>query len=110
MVAAEEQAVRGTVRERRDQGLAWAAGAWAVAALEVGAEARAVPERARACGNPAEAVAVRAAGDWEPVVSGRALAEAAPERAAGQEAAEEQVLAQEELVAVPVGERELAVA
>jgi len=55
-------------------------------------------------------VAVRAAGDWEPVASGRALAEAAPERAAGQEAAEEQVLAQEELVAVPVGERELAVA
>jgi hypothetical protein len=87
-------------------------------------------------------VAVRAAGDWEPVASGRALAEAAPVRAAAEEqvvrvlavaervraaaeeqvvrvlavaeraraAAEEQVLAQEELVAVPVGERELAVA
>jgi len=46
-----------------------------------GAQAPAGPERAvaqaRVCGNPAEAVAVRAAGDWEPAASELALAVAA---------------------------------
>ncbi len=110
MVEAEEQVGRGTVRAGRGRALVWAAVAWAVAALAVGAEAPADPARAaaaeRACGNPAEAVGVRAAGDWELVVSELALAEAA--RAQARVAVEEQVLAQEELAAVQVGERESA--
>ena len=83
-VVAEEQVGRGTVRARKGRALAWAAEAWvevaqveveaeaAVAELvvvEVGAEAPADPARAVAaapiCGNPAEAVVVRAAGGWE---------------------------------------------
>ena len=78
-MVAEEQVGRGMARARKGRALAWAAEAWveveaAVAELvaaevEVGAEAPADPARAvaaaRTCGNPAEAVAVRAAGDWE---------------------------------------------
>ena len=82
---------QGTDRAGRDRVLAWAAGAWAVAALELGVEVPAGPERAvaqaRACGNPAEGVAVRAAGDWEPAASELALAVAGE-----QEAAEEQAV------------------
>lgn len=125
--------------------MAWAAVAWVVAALELGAEAPVDPARAaaaeRACGNPAEAVAVQAAGDWALAASGPALGVAARAREAGGQvvaeaqvvrvlavvsvgpglalavaararvrvAVEEQVLAQEELAAVQVGERELAV-
>src|SRR6266478_10172396 len=85
------------VRAGKDRVLAWAAGAWVVAAPAVGAEAPAGPARAVAadptCGNPAEAVAVRAAGEWELEASGLALAvagrarvvEAAQARAAVEE-------------------------
>src|SRR5467141_2075431 len=68
------------VRAGRDRALAWAVGAWVVAALAVGAEAPAqVVAADPTCGNPAEAVAVRAAGDWELEAPGLALAVAAHE-------------------------------
>lgn len=81
------------------------------------AQARAAAEREQARAavveqEVAEEQAVRgleleAAGDWEPVAPGLELAVAAREQA--RVAVEEQALAQEELVAVAVGERELAV-
>ena len=106
-MVAEEQAGRGTVRAGRDRALAWAAEAWVVAALVPGAEApaRAVPAE-RACGNPAEAVAVRAAGDWELEASGLALAVAG--RARVVEAAQAAVAAEQavrDLVAEAVAGR-----
>jgi hypothetical protein len=69
------------VRAGKGRALVWAAVAWVeveaaaaveelvAAEVEVGAEAPADPAlvvaAARTCGNPAEAVVVRAAGDWE---------------------------------------------
>ena len=89
-MAAEGQVDRGTVRERRDRALAWAAEAWVVVApaVERGAAALAVgaadPARVvaaeRTCGNPAEAATVLAAA-WERGASGPALAVAARARA-----------------------------
>jgi hypothetical protein len=95
------------VRAGKGRALAWAAVAWvevapeaAVAELaavevEAGAEAPADPARAvaaaRTCGNPAEAVVVRAAGDWELEAWGPARAVAARARV---------VVAEQEVAAV----------
>ena len=93
-MAAEARVGRGMVRAGRDRALAWAVGAWVVAELAVGAEAPAqVVAADPTCGNPAEAVAVRAAVDWELEASGLGLAvagrarvvEAAQARAAAED-------------------------
>ena len=125
MVAAEGPEGQGTVRARRGRGLAWAAAAWVVAALEVVepvvvagrvpvalADPERAPGQAQVCGNPSAVEAARVAGDWEPVAwelvpVGAAQAqgreqELAPEQARGAVGELEAVVEQEvEVLVVP---------